>query len=102
MIVHFIDIEIVEICKDNSDWRGHAVLQKKKDGKTRFMCDFRHMSPETCEKYQHLPFIQEILDNLREARYFTKIDFTDRYFHIFIKAKYRKLFAFVMRRGVYQ
>jgi hypothetical protein len=89
--------------KDVSDWRGYAVLQKKKDGKTRFTCDFRHMGPETCEKYQHpLPLIQEILDNLRGAWYFTKIDFTDSYFHIPIKAKYRELFAFATRRGVYQ
>jgi hypothetical protein len=50
----------------NKETIRHAVLQKKKDGKTRFICDFRHMGPETCEKYQH-PFllIQEILDNLR-------------------------------------
>jgi hypothetical protein len=63
----------VELCKDNSDWKGHAVLQKKKDGKTRFACDFKHMGPETYEKYQHpLPLIQEILDNLRGARYLQK------------------------------
>jgi hypothetical protein len=73
------------------------------DGKTRFMRDFRHLGPETCEKYQHpLPLIQEILDNLKGARYFTKIDFTYGYFHIPIKAKYRKLFAFAIRRGVCQ
>jgi hypothetical protein len=86
-----MDTGIVETCENDSDWRGHAVLQKKKDGKTRFTCDFRHMGPETCEKYHHpLPLIQEILDNLRGAWYFTKIDFTDSYFHIPIKAKYRK------------
>jgi hypothetical protein len=57
------------------------------------------MGPEMCEKYQHpLPLIQEILDNLR---YFTKIDFMDSYFYILIKAKYRNLFAFATRRGVY-
>jgi hypothetical protein len=73
MMGQFIDTGIVEICKDDSDWRGHTVLQKKKDGKTRFMCDYRHTGPETCEKYQHpLPLIQKILDNLRGARYFTK------------------------------
>jgi hypothetical protein len=40
--------------------------------------------------------------HLREAWYFTKIDFMEGYFHILIKAKYRKLFAFATRRGVYQ
>jgi hypothetical protein len=103
MMGQFMDTRIMETCEDVSDWRGHAVLQKKKDGKTRFTCDFRHMGPETCEKYQHpLPLIQEILDNLRGVQYFTKIDFTDGYFHIPIKAKYRKLFAFATRRGVFQ
>jgi hypothetical protein len=33
MMGRFMDTEIVKTCKDNSDWRGHAVLQKKKDGK---------------------------------------------------------------------
>jgi hypothetical protein len=61
------------------------------------------MGPETCEKYQYpLPLIQKILDNLRGAQYVTKIDFMAGYFHIPIKAKYRKLFAFATRRRVYQ
>jgi hypothetical protein len=103
MMGQFMDTGIVGTYEDDSDWRGHAVLQKKKDGKTRFTCDFRHVGPETCEKYQHpLPLIQEILDNLRGVRYFTKIDFMDSYFHIPIKAKYRKLFAFATRRRVFQ
>jgi hypothetical protein len=64
------DTEIVELCEDDSDWREHVVLQKKKDGKTRFTCYFKHMGPETCEKYQHpLSLIQEILDNLRKVFY---------------------------------
>jgi len=103
MMKEFQESEIVEKCEKDSDWRGHAVLQKKKDGKTRFTCDFRHMGPETCEKYPHpLPLITEILDNLKGAKFFTKIDFTDGYFHVMIKGKYRKYFAFATRSGVYQ
>jgi hypothetical protein len=78
MMGQFIDTKIVELCKNDSDWREHAVFQKKKDGKTRFTCDFKHMGPETCEKSQHpLLLIQEILNNLKGAWYFTKIDFMD-------------------------
>jgi hypothetical protein len=42
------------------------------------------------------------LDNLKGAKYFTKIDFTDGYFYIPIKGKYRKYFAFSTRRGAFQ
>jgi hypothetical protein len=55
-----------------------------KDRKTRFMCDFRYMGPETCEKYQHPPpLIQKILDNLKGARHFIPYwNFASQTYHI--------------------
>jgi hypothetical protein len=54
---------------------------------------------ETCEDGGNTQYSKR---RKTEKRYFTKIDFTDGYFHIPIKAKYRKLFAFATRRGVFQ
>ena len=47
---------------------------KKKDGTLRPVQDYRRLNNITVKNKYPLPLIQELLDKLRKARYFTKLD----------------------------
>ena len=52
---------------------------KKKDGSLRLCVDYRALNKITVKNRYPLPLISEMLDRLRSARYFTKIDLRGAY-----------------------
>jgi hypothetical protein len=52
---------------------------KKKDGSLRLCVDYRALNKVTIKNRYPLPLISEMLDRLRSARYFTKIDLRGAY-----------------------
>ena len=55
---------------------------RKKDGSLRLCVDYRGLNKITIKNRYPLPLIGELLDRLREARIFTKIDLRNAYNHI--------------------
>jgi hypothetical protein len=47
---------------------------KKKDGKLRFVQDYRTLNTITRKNRYPLPLINDLIHRLKDARYFTKID----------------------------
>ena len=47
---------------------------KKKDGKLRFVQDYRKLNEFTVKNRYPLPLVADIISRLQEARYFTKCD----------------------------
>jgi len=47
---------------------------KKKDGRLRFVQDYRALNAMTVKNRYPLPLINELVDKLKSARYFTKLD----------------------------
>ena len=58
---------------------------KKKDGKLRLCVDYRALNEITNKDRHQLPLINEALDRLNGAKYFTKLDIKDAYHNIGIK-----------------
>jgi transposase InsO family protein len=62
---------------------GHGVLfVPKKDGSLRLCVDYRPLNAITIKDRYPLPLIHEIQDQIRGAKWFTKLDITDAYNHI--------------------
>ena len=81
----------------SSPWSSPIVLVKKKNGKTRFCVDYRKLNKITkCDAYP-LSRIDEILDSLGKAKYFTSLDLASGYWQVEMNESDREKTAFVTK-----
>src|SRR6202795_4472623 len=74
----------------------------KKDGKLRPCQDYRYLNDSTIKNAYPLPLISEIMDKLKGAKYFTKLDVRWGYNNIRIKEGDEWKAAFKTNRGLFE
>jgi hypothetical protein len=62
------------ICPSNSPWRAPVLFVKKKDETLRLCIDYRQLNRVIIKNKYPLPRIDDLFDQLKWARVFTKID----------------------------
>ena len=68
------------MCLSSSPYRVTVLFARKKDG-TLYMCmDFRMLNMQTKQDVYPLPHIEDLLDFLFAAHYFSKIDLATGYY----------------------
>ena len=78
----------------NSPWSSPIVLSPKKDGDYRFCVDFRRVNSVTKKDAQPMPRIDDILDQLGGARYFSTLDLASGYWQVPLREEDREKTAF--------
>ena len=74
----------------------------KKDGKLRPCQDYRRLNTHTVKNAYPLPLIPPLLNKLRSAKYFTKVDIRAGYNNIQIAPEDRWKAAFITNEGLFQ
>lgn len=86
----------------NSPAGAPVLFVKKKDGSLRLCVDYRGLNRVTIKNRYPLPLINNILDRLGKAKYFTKIDLRSGYNNVRIKQGDEWKTAFRTRYGLYE
>ncbi|CAF1639495.1 unnamed protein product, partial [Didymodactylos carnosus] len=66
----------------NSPYAAPVTLQSKRDGTLRFCIDFRQLNSVTVRDVYPLPRIDDTLDQLQNAKYFTSLDLKSGFWQV--------------------
>ena len=85
-----------------SPWSSPVVLVRKKDGSHRFCIDYRGLNAVTKGDSFPLPRIDDLLDDLGNARYFSTLDLASGFWQIPVHKKSQEKTAFSTPFGLFE
>jgi hypothetical protein len=90
------------ICPSSSPWGALVLFVQKKDGSQRMCVDYRSLNDVTVKNKYSLPCIEDLFDQMRGARVFSKIDLRSGYHQMKIRPLDIPKTAFSTRYGLYE
>jgi len=88
------ELKLGRIRDSESEMAAPVFFIKKKDGSLRFVQDYRALNAVTIKNKYLIPLSSELVDQLREARYFMHLDLRNGYNNIRIKEGHEYKLAF--------
>jgi hypothetical protein len=86
----------------SSPWGASVLFVQKKDGSQRICVDYRSLNDVTMKNKYPLPRIEDLFDQMRDTRVFSKIDLRSRYHQMKIRPSNIPKTAFSTRYGLYE
>ncbi|XP_066959143.1 uncharacterized protein [Macrobrachium rosenbergii] len=86
----------------SSHYSSPCVLVKKPDGSFRMCTDYRKLNSISVADNYPLPLIDQLLDNIGQAKFVSKIDLLKGYYQIPLDENAKLLSAFITPFGLYQ
>ena len=95
---HMLENDIIR--PSTSPWASAIVLVNKKDGSLRFCIDYRRLNEVTTKDAYPLPRVDESLDQLSGATWFSCVDLSSGYWQVEMSEQEKPKTAFASRRGL--
>ncbi|PIK53305.1 Septin-8-A [Apostichopus japonicus] len=95
-------LESGAIRESHSPYASPIVVVKKKDGSIRLCIDYRKLNQDTVKDSYSLPRIEESLDALKGAKWFSSLDLQSGYWQIEVAEKDIPKTAFTTPMGFYE
>ena len=86
----------------HSPWSSPVVMVRKKDGSHRFCVDYRGLNAVTKADTFPLPRIDDLLDQLSKAKYFSTLDLASGFWQIRMEPHSQEKTAFVTPQGLFE
>jgi hypothetical protein len=86
----------------SSPWGAPVLFVQKKDGSQRMCVDYRSINDVAVKNKYPLPHIEDLFDQMRGARVFSKIDLRSRYHQMKIRPSDIPKTTFSTRYGLYE
>ncbi|CAG8555662.1 11032_t:CDS:1 [Paraglomus occultum] len=97
-----LDKNIIRKCPQGRvSWASPIVIVGKRGGKMRMCVDYRQLNDVTIKDPHPLPNIQEMIDKMGKAQYFTTLDLASGYWQVKMFPAHRKYTAFICPFGHY-
>ena len=91
---------VIEPCV--SEWASPMVIIKKKDDTIRLCVDYRRLNAEMMMDAYPMPRVDDILDQVGQAKYITTLDLAKGYWQVPVAEEDRHKTAFITTKGLYQ
>ena len=85
-----------------SDWGSPCIVVKKFDGRYRFCVDYQALNTQTMKDAYPLPRIDELLDRLRGAKFFTPLDALSYFWQVPVCKGDKQKLAFCTSEGQWE
>ncbi len=95
-------LEMGVIEESHSDWASPIVLVPKTDGSVRFCMDYRKVNAVSKFDAYPMPRVDELLDRLGTARFYSTLDLTKGYWQIPLSPLSKEKSAFTTPFGLHQ
>ncbi|KAI7813488.1 hypothetical protein IRJ41_018565 [Triplophysa rosa] len=95
-----LDLGVIE--ESNSDWASPIVLVPKTDGSVRFCVDYRKVNSVSKFDAYPMPRVDELLDRLGSAHFYSTLDLTKGYWQIPLTPVSKEKTAFTTPFGLHQ
>ena len=90
------------IVPSNSQWASPVVVVEKKNGKKRLCVDYRKLNKATKKDCYPLPRIDDMLETLSGAQWFSSLDLASGFWQVELDLKDREKSTFITRFGTYE
>ena len=90
------------LVKSHSPWASPLLIVKKKDGSNRVVIDYQRLNLLTKKDSYPLPRIDDTIDKLGGAQYFSAMDLVSGYWQIDLPEEDQEKCAIIAQSGLYQ
>ncbi|KAH8405575.1 hypothetical protein KR215_003217 [Drosophila sulfurigaster] len=90
------------IRQSTSNFASRLVVVKKKDGSNRICVDYRQLNKMVLKDCFPVPVIDDVLEKLQKAKFFTVMDLENGFFHVPVEENSKKFTAFITKEGLFE